>query len=47
MITFILLGILKFEGSLNMDWGQISLISLGDVILRMSLMSYIDGKRKE
>jgi hypothetical protein len=47
MITFILLAILKFEGSLNMDWGQISLISLGDVILRMSLMSYIDGKRKE
>lgn len=47
MITFILLGILKFEGSLNMDWGQISLISLGDVILRASMMSYLDGKRKD
>jgi hypothetical protein len=47
MITFVLLTILKIEGSLNMDWGQISLISVGDVVLRLSLMSYIDGKRRE
>ena len=47
MITFVLLTILKIEGSLNMDWGQISLISVGDVVLRLSLMTYIDGKRRE
>jgi hypothetical protein len=46
MITFLLLTILKIEGSLNMDWGQLCLLSLADVICRTALMMYI-SKRNE